>query len=197
MPSVMRLLGALGGMDDASSARRSTGGWAWSWSSPRRAIDATMTRAARRGLEATVVGEVVAADGWAGRVTRRAHRVTEWSGGVATQYGTIKLEEPDSPPGDLDFDRYWEEKCAAIAGGVQISVPDQNGDVPMELRVLDAPALVEDELEHVAEIGLNAPLAAVSRSSAGWPMRISPARSMSPAGHSSPASSMGRPAGMA
>ena len=83
--------------------------------------------------------------------------MTEWSGVVATQYGTIKLGEPSSPPADLDFDRYWEEKCAAIAGGVQISVPDQNGDVPIELRVLDAPAQVEDEWEHVAEIGLNAP----------------------------------------
>lgn len=83
--------------------------------------------------------------------------MTEWSGVVATQYGTIKLEEPSSPPADLDFDRYWEEKCAAIAGGVQISVPDQNGDVPMELRVLDAPGPVEDAWEHVAEIGVNTP----------------------------------------
>ena len=84
--------------------------------------------------------------------------MTEWSGVVETQYGTIVLAEPDSPPPEsLDFDRYWEEKCIAIPGGVQISLPDQNGDIPTEIRLLDEPAQIEPEWEHVTEIGLHAP----------------------------------------
>jgi hypothetical protein len=84
--------------------------------------------------------------------------VTEWSGVVETQYGTTILAEPDSPPPDvLDFNRYWEEKLAAIPGGIQVSLPDQNGDVPTIIRVLGQHAAIEDHWEHVAEIGLRAP----------------------------------------
>lgn len=82
--------------------------------------------------------------------------MTVWTGVVATQYGAIVLVEPGSPPAeDLDFDRYFEEKCASIPGGVQISVPEQNGDVPTEIRVLERPRSIERAWEHVAEIGLH------------------------------------------
>jgi hypothetical protein len=83
--------------------------------------------------------------------------VTEWSGVVETQYGTIVLAEPNSPPAeDLDFDRYWEEKCVVIPGGIQVSLPDQNGDVPTHIRILDESGPIEDVWEHVAEIGFHA-----------------------------------------
>ena len=84
--------------------------------------------------------------------------MTDWSGVVETQYGTIVLAEPNSPPAEnLDFDRYWEEKCIAVPGGVQISLPDQHGDIPTEIRLLEEPASIEPDWEHVAEIGLHAP----------------------------------------
>jgi len=83
--------------------------------------------------------------------------VTTWSGVVETQYGTINLAEPNLPPAEVDFDRYWEEKCATLGGGIQISLPDQNGDVPVDLRVLVEPAPIEDDWDHVAEVGLHAP----------------------------------------
>ena len=84
--------------------------------------------------------------------------MTGWSGVVETQYGTIVLAEPDSPPPeDFDFDRYFEEKLAAIPGGFQVSLPDKNGDIPTEVRVLGEHAPIETEWEHVAEVGFHAP----------------------------------------
>jgi hypothetical protein len=83
--------------------------------------------------------------------------VSDWSGVVETQYGTINLAEPNHPPTEVDFDRYWEEKTATLGGGIQISLPDQNGDVPVEVRVLQQPAPIEDDWDHVAEVGLHAP----------------------------------------
>jgi hypothetical protein len=83
--------------------------------------------------------------------------MTEWSGVVETQYGTINLAEPNLPPAEVDFDRFWEEKCATLGGGIQVSLPEQNGDVPIEVRVLDESAPIEDYWDHVAEVGLHAP----------------------------------------
>src|SRR4029078_3534985 len=88
---------------------------------------------------------------------RRCDRMTEWSGVVETQYGTINLAEPNLPPAEVDFDLFWEEKCATLGGGIQVSLREQNGDVPVEVRVLDEPAPIEDYWDHVAEVGLHAP----------------------------------------
>ena len=84
--------------------------------------------------------------------------MTEWSGVVDAVYGTVVLTEPDSPPDEaLDVDRLMKVHCARITGGIQIELPDQNPNVPTQVRVLDEPTSIEDEWEHVAEIGFRAP----------------------------------------
>jgi hypothetical protein len=84
--------------------------------------------------------------------------VTEWSGVVDVEYGTIVLAAPDSPPAeDLDVGRFMEEKCATIPLGIQLTLPEKNPRVPMEIRVVSELTAVGDEWEHIAEIGLSVP----------------------------------------
>jgi phosphoribosylformylglycinamidine cyclo-ligase len=62
MPSVMRLVGALGGLGDDEVRATFNGGLGMVVIVPPAAIDATLTTLGAAGLEAAVVGEVVAAE---------------------------------------------------------------------------------------------------------------------------------------
>jgi phosphoribosylformylglycinamidine cyclo-ligase len=62
MPSVMRLVGALGGLDDAELRATFNGGLGMVAIVPADAADAAISLLAGRGVEAALVGEVVAAD---------------------------------------------------------------------------------------------------------------------------------------
>ena len=63
MPSVMRLVGALGGMDDAELRGTFNGGLGMIAIVPPPSVPAAIASLAEHGVEATVVGEVVEADG--------------------------------------------------------------------------------------------------------------------------------------
>jgi phosphoribosylformylglycinamidine cyclo-ligase len=62
MPSVMRLLGALGGLDDAELRATFNGGIGMIVVVPPDAADATIARLASAGVAAAAIGEVVATD---------------------------------------------------------------------------------------------------------------------------------------
>lgn len=66
MPSVMRLVGALGGMDDAELRGTFNGGLGMVAIVPPPSVPAAIASLAEHGVEATVVGEVVEADGPSG-----------------------------------------------------------------------------------------------------------------------------------
>ena len=66
MPSVMRLIGALGGMDDDELRATFNGGIGMIAVLPRDAVPAAIAGLAGQGLEATLVGEVVDADALGG-----------------------------------------------------------------------------------------------------------------------------------
>lgn len=83
--------------------------------------------------------------------------MTGWSGVIEVEYGTIVLADSTSqPPLDLDFEGYIRDHCAAIPGGVQASLPDKNPIIRAEVRVLNAGGSIEDQWEHVAEVGFQA-----------------------------------------
>ncbi len=67
MPSVMRLFGALGGIEDDELRATFNGGLGMVVVVPPSAVDTTVGALAREGIEAGVVGEVVAADELEGR----------------------------------------------------------------------------------------------------------------------------------
>jgi phosphoribosylformylglycinamidine cyclo-ligase len=67
MPSVMRLLGALGGIEDDELRSTFNGGLGMIAVVPAGAVDAGLAAFARTGLQALVVGEVVAAADLGGR----------------------------------------------------------------------------------------------------------------------------------
>jgi phosphoribosylaminoimidazole (AIR) synthetase len=62
MPSVMRLFGALGGLDDEELRATFNGGLGMVVVLPRDGVTAAIGALAVHGVAATVVGEVVAAD---------------------------------------------------------------------------------------------------------------------------------------
>ena len=62
MPSVMRLLGGLAGMDEAELRATFNGGLGMVLVVPPAAVTAVIAAAEATGIPATVVGEVVAAD---------------------------------------------------------------------------------------------------------------------------------------
>ncbi len=59
MPSVMRLLGALGGLDDAELRATFNGGIGMVLAVPPAAVEAALAAAAGQGIEAIAIGEVV------------------------------------------------------------------------------------------------------------------------------------------
>ena len=59
MPSVMRLMGALGGLDDAELRATFNGGLGMVVAVPPAGVDAALAAAAKQGIPGTVVGEVV------------------------------------------------------------------------------------------------------------------------------------------
>ena len=67
MPSVMRLMGALGGLDDAELRATFNGGLGMVVAVPPEGVDAALAAAAERGIPGTVVGEVVQITATGGR----------------------------------------------------------------------------------------------------------------------------------
>jgi phosphoribosylformylglycinamidine cyclo-ligase len=67
MPSVMRLFGALGGIEDDELRATFNGGLGMVVVVPPAAVDTTVGALAAEGIAAAVVGEVAAADELGGR----------------------------------------------------------------------------------------------------------------------------------
>jgi phosphoribosylformylglycinamidine cyclo-ligase len=67
MPSVMRLLGALGGLADEELRATFNGGIGMVVALPRAGVDAALAAAAAEEIEAMVIGEVVPAGATGGR----------------------------------------------------------------------------------------------------------------------------------
>jgi phosphoribosylformylglycinamidine cyclo-ligase len=61
MPSVMRLLGTLGGIDDAELRATFNGGLGMVVAVPAGAVDAALAAAAEAGIAAFIAGEIVPA----------------------------------------------------------------------------------------------------------------------------------------
>ena len=170
MPSVMRLVGALGGLGDDEIRATFNGGLGMVVVVAPAAIDATVTALRDAGLEAAVVGEVVAV-GPARRGPLRGgrDRVTEWSGVVATQYGTIMLAEPKQPPAeDLEFDRLLgrEGRCRSPEAS-RSRCPTRAATFQRASGSSADPPETEDEWEHVAEIGIQR-ISVAASSSISW-----------------------------
>ncbi len=67
MPSVMRLLGAVGGLEDRELRATFNGGIGMVLAVPPRAVDAALAAAAGQGIPGIVIGEVVTAAATGGR----------------------------------------------------------------------------------------------------------------------------------
>jgi hypothetical protein len=87
--------------------------------------------------------------------------VTEWQGTVEVQYGTIILADAEAAsaglPDPAGFQRVWEDHCGSLERGIQVLVPERDAPVRTHVRVLDAPAAIEPDWEHVAEVGFRVP----------------------------------------
>ena len=88
--------------------------------------------------------------------------MTEWRGTVEVQYGTVILADQEAAARGLQRARGLPVICgsstaASLGDGIQVLLPERDDDVPTHVRLLDAPADIEPEWEHVAEVGFRVP----------------------------------------
>ena len=87
--------------------------------------------------------------------------MTDWQGVVDVTYGTIILADADAASTALsdpaDFQAVWENHCGSLERAIQVLVPERDDPVRTHVRVLDAPAEIEPDWEHVAEVSFLAP----------------------------------------
>ena len=90
--------------------------------------------------------------------------MNEWRFSVSYAYGTLTLADVrhDAAAGGPIADlvrilRAVEDRCESLGSALLVHLFERDGEIPLELRLLAAPAAIESEWDHVAESSLQAP----------------------------------------